>query len=297
MVSGIFPDALKLAKITPIYKAGDKSSITNYRPISVLNSFSKIYEKVFLNRLNDYLTSLNFFHDGQFGFRKNRSTQLALVSFLDTITEALDNNHYVISLFLDLSKAFDTIDHHILLRKMHNLGIRGVALEYIKSYLTNRFQCVTIDGTSSDLRGVICGVPQGSILGPILFLIYINDLQYCSSLLKLLLFADDTTLLYSSKNLDSLMAVVNRELLQLSEWFNLNKLSLNISKSNYMLFSSHKDISPILDVKIGHHVIQRVSSTKFLGVEIEDNLLWTNQIAKIEKKISASIFQNPTHSL
>jgi len=290
ITSGIFPDALKVAKITPIFKTGDKSKITNYRPISVLNSFSKIYEKVFLNRLNVHLSKLNILQDAQFGFRKNRSTQLALLSFIDTVTEALDNNHFVVSLFLDLSKAFDTIDHAILQKKMFNIGIRGMALDYINNYLTNRLQFVTIDDTSSDLRGVTCGVPQGSILGPILFLIYINDLQNCSTLFKLLLFADDTTLLYSSKDLDSLITIINKELLLFSEWFNFNKLSLNISKTNYMLFSSHKNISPVSDITIGHHIIKRVSSTKFLGVDIEDNLTWINHTKKIERKLSSLIF-------
>jgi len=290
LTTSSFPDALKVAKITPIFKSGDKSILTNYRPISLLNSFSKIYEKVFLNRLNAHLLKFNILHDDQFGFRKNRSTQLALTSSIDKITEALDKNQYVFSLFIDLSNAFDTIDNKILLHKLHHYGIRGMPYDYIKNYLNNRLQCVEIDGIVSDLRTVTCGVPQGSILGPILFLLYINDLHDCSNLLKLLLFADDTTIIYSSNDLDSLLTTINKELLSLSEWFNLNRLSLNVSKTNYMIFCNHKMEQTHCDITIGHTVINRVSSTKFLGVDIDDKLTWLHHIKIVERKISSAIF-------
>ena len=197
-INGIFPDALKIAKVTPIFKSGDKSLLSNYRPISLLNAFSKIYEKFLLKRLNSFLTKNNILYDGQFGFRKNRSTQFALVSFLDKITETLDKNEYALSLFIDLSKAFDTINHSLLLKKLSSYGIRGTALELFKNYLSNRLQCVEIDGVRSNLLKITCGVPQGSILGPLLFLLYINDIHTCTKLLKFYLFADDTTVVLTS---------------------------------------------------------------------------------------------------
>ena len=210
--TGSFPDALKIAKVVPVFKNGDKTLLNNYRPISLLNSFSKIFEKAFLSRLTSYLNKDKLLADEQFGFQKNRSTQQALTSFIDIVTEALDNKNYVIALFLDLSKAFDTIDHNILLKKINNYGIRGQAFAYIKSYISNRQQFVDLDGVKSNLLPINCGVPQGSSLGPLLFLLYINDLTNCSKLLKILLFADDTTLICSSSDLPSLIITLNKEL-------------------------------------------------------------------------------------
>jgi hypothetical protein len=204
-----------------------------------------------LARLSNFLTKGNLLNDKQFGFQKNRSTLHALTSFFDSVTEALDNNNYVITLFLDLSKAFDTIDHNILMQKISNYGIRGLNLNYIKSYISNRYQYVDIDGARSDLLCVSCGVPQGSSLGPILFLLYINDLPLCTNLLKVLLFADDTTLICSSRDLTTLINALNDELSNIANWFNLNKLSLNAAKSSYMIFSNHKEESKHDDIYIG----------------------------------------------
>ncbi len=285
-----FPDALKSAKITPVFKSGDKTKIINYRPISLLSTFSKIYEKVFSNRLLDYINVKNILHDNQFGFRKNRSTQLALISFVDIVSAALENQDYVVSIFIDLSKAFDTIDHTILLRKLHNYGIRGVSFDYLKSYLTDRTQCVDIDGTLSNLNKITCGVPQGSILGPILFLLYINDLHNCSKILKLLLFADDTTLIFSSSDLKSLVSTLNKELALVYKWFNLNKLSLNVQKTKYMIFSNHVKETVSDKISIGDIDITRVNNIKFLGIEMDDKLTWLHHIRSVESKISSAIF-------
>ena len=290
ITSGIFPDALKVAKVTPIYKSGDKTLTANYRPISLLNTFSKIYEKVFLKRLVSFSSKHNIIYDNQYGFRRHHSTQSALVSFVDLVTDSLDRNEYVLSVFIDLSKAFDTIDHAILLRKLSNYGIRGVALEFIKSYLFGRTQCVEINGVRSEFKSITCGVPQGSSLGPFLFLLYINDLHRCTKLLKLLLFADDTTLIYSSRDLNELINIVNTELVHLARWFNLNKLSLNASKSNYMIFGNRKKCPSHSDLMIGNSRLIQVRSTKFLGVIVDDKLSWTDHINTVNKKLSSAAF-------
>ena len=194
MVEGIFPDSLKIAKIIPIYKSGDSKSLTNYRPISILSVFSKIFEKIISIRLKQFMTSNNILHENQFGFRSGLSTSMALLQLVDELTESIDSKKVTIGVFVDLAKAFDTIDHDILLKKMLHYGIRGVALRYFRSYLENRKQFVSIDGLKSDLSTIVCGVPQGSILGPILFLLYINDLNSVSKILKTIMFADNTNL-------------------------------------------------------------------------------------------------------
>ena len=287
---GIFPNALKVAKILPVYKSGNHMHITNYRPISLLNCFSKIYEKVLYNRLEKFFEKQQTLYDQQYGFRKNRSTQLTLISFIDNLTEAIDKNEYAISIFIDLSKAFDTIDHSILMKKLYNYGIRGLANDIFKNYLSNRFQGVTVGRITSTLESISCGVPQDSILGPILFLLYINDIYRCSALLQFFLFADDTTILYSSKNIVELIDTVNKELLTLTDWFRANKLSLNVSKTNYIIFQNYKTnfINP--DVILDSKAITKVQSTKFLGVEIEYKLTWKDHIQIVEKKISFAIF-------
>ena len=234
--TGIFPDRLKCAKIIPILNNGDNSLITNYRPISVLNVFSKIYEKVLVDRLNCFVIKNDILYKYQFGFRKNYSTYMALLSFMDTVTDAVDANKIVAGLFIDLSKAFDTINHDILIKKLHNYGVRGIALQLLSNYLSNRMQCVTFNGCTSDFLSITCGVPQGSVLGPLLFLLYINDIHKSSTLLKFILFADDTTILFSAQSLTELTSKLNSELKFVADWFRANKLSLNIVKTNYIIF-------------------------------------------------------------
>ena len=203
----------------------------NYRPISLLPCFSKILERIVANRLN-------ILCDSQYGFRANYSTQMALLDLIDKLSSSLDKSNHAIVIFLDLSKAFDTVDHDILISKLNRYGIRGVALNWFKNYLSNRRQFVIWENEMSTSLPITCGVPQGSILGPILFLLYINDIYRSSSLLSFILFADDTSLFYSSANLTQAIAVVNEELCKLSLWFNCNRLSLNLKKTYSMLFTN-----------------------------------------------------------
>ena len=230
--SGFFPDLLKIAKVTPVFKKNNPHEITNYRPISILPSISKILEKIIYNRLYSFLNIHNFFNPNQYGFRKGHSTDLALVQIFDKIANAISKKEHTIGIFLDLSKAFDTLNHNILCSKLSSYGVRGSALLWFTNYLSNRKQYVTFNGINSQSLPIKCGVPQGSILGPLLFLIYINDIINTSSILSFILFADDTNIFLSHRNLQSLINIINVELLKVSIWFKCNKLSLNVLKHN-----------------------------------------------------------------
>ena len=177
LTEGIFPDQLKLANVIPLYKSDDPMLFNHYRPVSLLCVLSKIFEKVMYSRLLDFLETFKIIYDNQFGFRKRRSTYMALIILMDKITKSLENGEFIIGVFLDFSKAFDTVNHDVLLQKLHHYGIRGSALKWFQSYLSDRQQYVTYNGEESSKKGFNCSVPQGSILGPLLFIIYINDLS------------------------------------------------------------------------------------------------------------------------
>ena len=196
----------------PIYKAGDSQQFSNYRPVSILPIISKIFEKVIYKRLISYIDKNNILTPYQFGFRQNMSTSLALTFFVDKINSAIENKQFSIGIFLDLSKAFDTVNHHILLQKLSFYGVRGIALDWFKDYLTNRCQKVYYNKVHSQYRSIVCGVPQGSIIGPLLFLLYINDLPNTSQKANFVLFADDTNLLFTGPDINELLKDINTEL-------------------------------------------------------------------------------------
>ena len=288
LTSGCFPDPLKTAKVCPVFKSGCKTDLTNYRPISLLSCFSKLFEKIMYVRLLDYLDHNNIINNAQFGFRKNHSTHMALLNLYDKISAAANNKHYAMGIFIDLSKAFDTLNHEILLSKLYYYGIRGVTLEWFKSYISNRRQYVVIDNIDSCVRPVTCGVPQGSILGPLLFILYINDIIAVSKLLHFILFADDTSLFYSCCDLDVLICTVNTELSKLATWFKANKLSLNVTKTNYMIFGRKTlTIKPV--IKIDGTELDQVAHTKFLGILIDDRSSWKDHISLISSKVSRGL--------
>ena len=238
--TGDVPENMKVAKVVPVYKSGDKNKIENYRPISILPAFSKLLEKIVFKQVNAFLSKHNVFYKHQYGFRSRHSTVHPVMHLIKSITEANNKSSkdVTLAIFLDLSKAFDTLSHEILLQKLDHYGIRGVCNQWFRSYLSGRIQYVDFCGSKSEYTSIKSGVPQGSILGPLLFLVYINDL-HCSTSTNLLSFADDTTLYQSSNNLVSLYFHINNELKNVSNWLSANKLSLNISKTKYMIFSSN----------------------------------------------------------
>lgn len=286
---GVFPSQLKKAYVIPLYKGGDSQLMKNYRPVSVLSVFSKVFERLMYNRLMEYISNHNVLYNFQFGFRQDHSTEIALTVFIDKVMNALDNGQHVIGIFLDLAKAFDTVNHEILIKKLRHYGIRGNALEWFRSYLSGRTQIVkfTID---SDEKEIVCGVPQGSILGPLCFLLYVNDLASVSDLLYSVMFADDTNMFAQGKNLCALENAINDELKKVVKWLYTNKLSLNIGKTHCMIFTNCRQLcNRVGNIYINGVNIETVSQTKFLGVLIDNKLKWSTHIEYISAKIAKGI--------
>ena len=237
--SGVFPNCLKIAEVVPIFKKDDRSKTTNYRPISLLSQFDKILEKNIYHRLIHFLEKYQLLNKVPFGFRQNSSTIQAISKINDEIVQNIDQDLYTCYIFLDLSKAFDTVDHDILLEKLcHSFGIRGIPHQLLRSYLTHKLQCTVVANSVSSERPVRCGIPQGSCLGPLLFLLYINDLPSASQF-NTTLFADDTLRILADKNLDILETEVNEQIQHVDYWLRKNNLSLNYSKTNFLLINKH----------------------------------------------------------
>ena len=222
---GIVPTECKIARVTPLYKGGDKTNMSNYRPISVLPVFSKILERIMHVRLVNYFEKYKILYDLQFGFRKGHSTQLALSYLINKLVSSYENNNYVLGLFLDFSKAFDMVNHDILLHKLEYYGVRGIGLKWMKNYLNNRYQYVYYNGVKSEMGSISCGVPQGSILGPLLFLVYINDIANVTNDCQPILYADDTNMFVTGKDIDVMIARMNDVMQNIVQCLNVNRLA------------------------------------------------------------------------
>jgi len=287
LVSGVVPNKLKIAKIIPIFKKGDERLPCNYRPISLLSIFEKILEILVHRRLSSFFLKHNILYKHQFGFRKNHSSSLALLEIIDTCYQNLDQSKKMLGIYFDLQKAFDTVDHSILLHKLYNYGVRGLMYNWIKDYLTDRKQFTVVNNVPSDIGSISCGVPQGSVLGPLLFLIYINDISKSVPCDSLKLFADDTNLFVFGSTLSAIENEANIHLKKLESWFIKNRLSLNIDKTCYTLFGLKCDesIDNPLKLFINSQQITKASSSKYLGVIIGDSLNWSEHINYVYKKL------------
>lgn len=296
--TGVFPKAFKKSVIRPIYKGGDGSNVTNYRPISILTTLSKILERVINKRLYEYIERYKLLADQQYGFRIGRSTEDAVLDLSTYILNNLDNGSKCLAIFLDLAKAFDTVSIPLLLWKLEQIGIRGHQLKIINDFLTDREQCVKIDNFHSEYLQVNYGIPQGSILGPTLFLIYINDLCRLSiEQGKIISFADDTVLLFQAKTWKEVFELAQKGFNKTYTWLRENILTLNHTKTNYMCFSIRNNTQPDNSFKIVmhscllHHVscsctpLVKTSTTRYLGVHIDQNMKFDNHIDLLTKRI------------
>ena len=235
MSTGMYPTKLKMAKIIPIFTAEDNTNANNYRPISLL-SINRIFEKLVFSRMESFIEQNDILSPSQYGFRKAHSAQHAILDIVSTIQDNMGKRLFSCDVFIDLKKAFDTVDHKILLHKLDHYSFRGVINKWFSSYLEGRTQTTQIVSFISKRKNISCGVPQGSVLGPLLFLIYVNDTQESSDKLNFFLFADDTNAVYADKNLKSLESTVNQELCKLFDWLTANRLTFNIKKTNFVIF-------------------------------------------------------------
>ena len=287
--TGKFPEGMKQATVIPLFKSKDKHTLTNYRPISLLATISKVLEKIVYSRTYKFLTNTDQIYTGQYGFRTGHSCQNAISELVGTIQKNLEENRSSIGVFIDLSKAFDTLNHQILLSKLEKYGIRGTTLDWFSSYLSGRSMRTRIQ-TSKGLNvlssnyNLQYGTPQGSCLGPLLFLIFINDLPLALIHGTSLLFADDTTLLHSHRNFNYLKWTVEDDLRRLLDWFKANQLTLNVDKTVCLLFSTKKD-PEMVTLNIGNSHITSSEYVKFLGVWIDRHLNWSKHISILLVKL------------
>ena len=291
ITTGIFPEKLKIAKVTPIYKKGDAQLFENYRPISILPAISKVIEKVMHMQIQQYFDTFNLFCRSQYGFRPQHSTELAALEVVDQIFTQMDDMKIPLNIYLDLSKAFDSLNHQILLNKLKHYGFEDISMRLMVSYLENRKQIVTFNNSESDLLTISTGVPQGSILGPLLFLIYINDMVNATKCFRPVIYADDTTLGASlhhfGKDNSKVEAKINEELGKISLWLKLNRLSLNVNKTKAMIFhTAQRKIDFTPNILIDGNKIEYVDYFNYLGIHLDKHLTFDKHIDIVGRKIS-----------
>ena len=288
MLAGVFPDELKIAKVIPHFKTGNRNPVSNYRPISILPTLSKIFEKLIHKRIYEFLESHNIIYDCQFGFRQKHSTIHAVQTAVTSVIKSLNASNQIMGIFIDFSKAFDIIKHDILFKKLNHYGIRGIALELINSYFCNRKQYVYYDNQCySDLSKISVGVLQGSVLGPLFFIVYVNDIINCmDSSIKFVMFADDTNIFVSAKISEELYSKANALLNNLRYYIDANYLHINLKKSKYIHFKSCRARINTYPLIYDNFILEHVKSIKFLGIIISDTLVWDEHIKFIINKLS-----------
>ena len=280
-----FPNSFKMAYVVPVAKVSSPKSLGDFRPISLLSVFSKVFEKIIETNMTKFVNKNNILTPSQFGFRENSSTDLAITTFYDKLLNNINDGKITCSIFLDLKKAFDSVDITILLIKLRHYGFRGPALNLLQSYLAGRKICTKVGCNISKLCKIEHGVPQGSVLSPLLFSLYVNDLPNASNL-ETTLFADDTNLHISHNNIKNLQSVVTNEIKKIDSWMKLNKLTINYQKSCYMLVGKKCTILTNFKLCINHYPIELKNSIKYLGIHLDRELSWKTHIDYLAKKLS-----------
>ena len=292
LCEGKIPDIWKRARVTPIHKGGDAANPNNYRPISVLPVLSKVLEKLVFNQVYKYLVENELLCSNQHGFRPKHSTLTALLSITEDFYRKLDDGYVIGIVTLDLEKAFDLISYDILLKKLEYYGFDQNVLCWLKDYFNGREQCTSVNGKMSSTRKVKSGVPQGSILGPLLFIITLNDLHKSVNNCSLSLYADDTCMYFAAKDRKTLEKNINDDLKSISAWFSHNKLLLNVDKCQFMLAGSKHKLSELcnVDIRLNNKKLARVFECKYLGVVLDCNLNWNKEIDHVKKKVLKTFF-------
>ncbi|XP_050297638.1 probable RNA-directed DNA polymerase from transposon BS isoform X1 [Anthonomus grandis grandis] len=282
---GEFPPDLKISKVCPIHKYGPKTQLNNYRPISIISVFSKIIETVIKRRMMSFIEKYISYDLYQYGFLKNSSTLSATIDLLNYVSANLDQGKIVIAVFVDLRKAFDVVNHDILLNKLEEMGFRGSALSLIGSYLLNRRQYVHVNNKESNILTFNCGVPQGSVLGPLLYSLYVLSLWVAGLDAQYYTFADDTVLLYSDNDCDRLVNRVNDDLTKYSQWLLQNNLKINLDKTKYILFKQKNKTINQVRICLNGATLENVNNIKYLGLTLDENLNWNAHIDYLKSKI------------
>ena len=290
--TGYVPPQITLAKVVPVFKSGERSHFTNYRPISIISSIGKLIERLFYNQMEGFLESSATLHIHQYGFRPHHSVIHPLMHLTSKVYNSINNNNHNLSILIDLKKAFDTVDHHILKSKFFHLGFRGISLLWLSNYLM-RQQYSTVNGVDSDILTVLFGIPQGTVLGPLMFLLFINDLPNATELFTLL-FADDTTFMLEGRDLQELFSKANLELSKASEWFRSNNLTLNATKTKYLLFSKTPQLQ-VPELLLDNNPVDRVSnsskekSVRFLGLWLDENMSFIHHISRLKSCLNLGL--------
>ena len=291
--TGDVPHQWTISKVTPIHKKGNREEMGNYRPISLMSVLAKVIEKIVFEQTYEYVKSKNILFENQSGFRPQHSTYTAVLNLTEDVLQNIDEGLVTGMIMLDLKKAFDSIVHKILLDKLYFIGIRGTALNWFKSYLSTRTQYVYMNGAQSGYASVNCGIPQGSVLGPLLFSIYINDIGNVIKKSKVSLYADDTCIYNSSKNVSDVKTILENDLKAVSKWLACNKLKLNITKCEFLLVGTRNRIQKIdkdLTVSVNGELLKRVNSTKYLGIVMDEFLDWGAHIRHMKSKIAKCVY-------
>ena len=280
---GIFPNTWKDAVVTAIFKKGDRQSKANYRPISLLSCISKVFERIVFTNMYQYFVSNNLLNDCNSGFKKHDSTVNRLLALLDSIYRGLEERKDIILILLDISKALNKVWHPGLLYKLKQYGISGNLYAWFQSYLSNRRQRVVIGGRTSEFLPTHAGVPQGSILGPLLFLIFINDMSFATNL-ECHQYADDTTFILKTKNPHNIDNLLNPQLQALSYWADLWRVTFNTNKTFYMYITNKSNCPHLPQTFLDNDIITEVYSHRNLGLLLTNNLSWKDHINNVNEK-------------